>query len=183
MRLVFLYGPPAVGKLTVGQELAGLTGFKLFHNHVTVDPVLAVFPFGSPPYSRLVRLYRQEMMKEVAGAGVDVISTYVYAAPDDDTSVAAFIEPVLSAGGTVHFVRLTCPTDELLERVGHESRQSHRKLTDRDRVQHLLNVFDLNAAVPFGESLTIDTSRVTPSEAAAQIVFHYGLPSAERAIE
>ncbi len=36
MRLVFIYGPPGVGKLTVARELAALTGFKLFHNHLTV---------------------------------------------------------------------------------------------------------------------------------------------------
>jgi tRNA uridine 5-carbamoylmethylation protein Kti12 len=32
MKLIFLYGPPAVGKLTVAQELVTLTGYKLFHN-------------------------------------------------------------------------------------------------------------------------------------------------------
>ncbi len=35
--LVYLYGPPAVGKLTVATELQRLTGFRLFHNHLTVD--------------------------------------------------------------------------------------------------------------------------------------------------
>ena len=39
MKLVILYGPPGVGKLTVGRELAARTGFKLFHNHLTVDLV------------------------------------------------------------------------------------------------------------------------------------------------
>ena len=34
MKLVFIYGPPAVGKLTVAKELAALTGFKVFHNQV-----------------------------------------------------------------------------------------------------------------------------------------------------
>jgi replication-associated recombination protein RarA len=47
MNLIFLYGPPGVGKLTVAQELAGMTGYKLFHNHLTVDLVYAVFDFGT----------------------------------------------------------------------------------------------------------------------------------------
>jgi hypothetical protein len=54
MRLVFLYGPPGVGKLTVGRELAALTGFKLFHNHLGVNAVRAVFPPGTEPWNRLV---------------------------------------------------------------------------------------------------------------------------------
>ncbi len=39
MRLVILFGPPAVGKMTVGYELEKLTGLRLFHNHMTVDPI------------------------------------------------------------------------------------------------------------------------------------------------
>jgi len=35
MKLVFIYGPPAVGKLTVANALAKVTGFKVFHNHLT----------------------------------------------------------------------------------------------------------------------------------------------------
>lgn len=48
MRLVFIHGPAASGKLTVAKELAALTGYPLFHNHLIVDALLAVFPFGSP---------------------------------------------------------------------------------------------------------------------------------------
>ncbi len=32
MRLIFLFGLPATGKLTVAQELKALSGFQLFHN-------------------------------------------------------------------------------------------------------------------------------------------------------
>jgi shikimate kinase len=34
--LVMLIGAPAVGKMTVGHELATRTGLRLFHNHHTV---------------------------------------------------------------------------------------------------------------------------------------------------
>ncbi len=43
MQLVFLYGPPGVGKYTIGLELAARTGFRLLHNHLTVNLVSAVF--------------------------------------------------------------------------------------------------------------------------------------------
>lgn len=52
--LVFVVGPPAVGKMTVGRELAARTGLVLFHNHHTIDLVLRFFPYGTPPYQRLV---------------------------------------------------------------------------------------------------------------------------------
>ena len=43
MKLVLLIGSGAVGKMTVGQELAKITGLKLFHNHMTIEPVLELF--------------------------------------------------------------------------------------------------------------------------------------------
>lgn len=35
MKLVFLFGNCAVGKMTVGQALCDITRLKLFHNHMT----------------------------------------------------------------------------------------------------------------------------------------------------
>lgn len=61
-----MFGPPAVGKMTVGKELAELTGLKLFHNHMTIEPVLQLFEFGSPPFARLVRSFRNQVFEEVA---------------------------------------------------------------------------------------------------------------------
>ena len=47
MKLVILFGPQAVGKMTVGQELAKQTGLKLFHNHMTIDLVSNFFDYGT----------------------------------------------------------------------------------------------------------------------------------------
>jgi len=74
MRLVYLYGPPGVGKLTVARELVALTGFKLFHNHLTVDLVRSLFPFDSEPYSRLMRQFRRDMFAEAACASAGTSS-------------------------------------------------------------------------------------------------------------
>ncbi len=37
MKFVLLFGPQAVGKMTIGYELEKLTGLKLFHNHMTLE--------------------------------------------------------------------------------------------------------------------------------------------------
>ena len=39
LKFVTIIGPQAVGKMTVGQELAKITGLKLFHNHMTIELV------------------------------------------------------------------------------------------------------------------------------------------------
>lgn len=56
MKFVLITGPPAVGKMTVGQELAKLTGLKLFHNHMSIELVHHFFDFSTPPFTRLVDL-------------------------------------------------------------------------------------------------------------------------------
>ena len=53
MKLVFIYGPPAAGKLTIARKVAEKAGLALFHNHLIVDAVGAVFPFGSEHFKRL----------------------------------------------------------------------------------------------------------------------------------
>jgi hypothetical protein len=176
MRLVFIYGPPGVGKLTVARELAALTGLKLFHNHLTVDLVSSVFPRGHPSFGPLVTRFRCEVFTEAARAGVDLIFTYVYSHPEDESDVRTLVEPVIRAGGTVNFVRLTCDRDELLTRVASESRRAFRKLNDPATVANLMAEKDLTSSIPIAESLTIDTTQLAPEKTAAQIAAHHSLP-------
>ena len=43
MKLLFIIGDAAVGKMTVGQELMKITDLRLFHNHMTIEPVIEIF--------------------------------------------------------------------------------------------------------------------------------------------
>ena len=55
MKLIFIWGGAASGKLTVARELAQITGLPLFHNHLVVDALLERLPFGDPEFVRLAR--------------------------------------------------------------------------------------------------------------------------------
>ena len=128
MRLVFIYGPPAVGKLTVATELAKLTGFKLHHNHVSIDFVRSIFQFGTFPYNKLVDKYRREMLEEAAKENVDTIFTFVYGKGEDDEFVKDIIRRVESHKGKVLFVQLYCSRRELSRRVALKSREKQVNL-------------------------------------------------------
>src|SRR5438270_6300026 len=107
MNFVVIFGPPAVGKMTVGQELARLTGYKLFHNHVTIDLVSEYFEFGTPPFSRLVREFRARIIQEAAASEMaGLIFTFVWALDDerDKQFIDELKESVAKEGGKTYFV-------------------------------------------------------------------------------
>jgi hypothetical protein len=60
-----ILGPPAVGKMTVGQEIAKQTGFKLFHNHLMIDALLPIFEFDSEHFKKLVKEFRTRVFEEI----------------------------------------------------------------------------------------------------------------------
>ncbi|MFG2926930.1 hypothetical protein ACGFYA_36260, partial [Streptomyces sp. NPDC048305] len=91
--LLYIVGPPAVGKATVGHEIATLTGLRLFHNHMAIEPVLRFFDFGSPAFVRLVSGFRQSLIEEVAASDLPgLIFTYVWAfdQPDDQQALEQY---------------------------------------------------------------------------------------------
>lgn len=170
MKLVVLYGAPGVGKLTVARELAAVTGYKVFHNHLTVDLVLSVFPFGTEQFERLSTMMRLAMFEEAAKANVlGVIFTLVYAAGVDDSFIQQIRDSVEPFGGEVNFVLLTCDSEVLRQRVAHESRAAFGKLRDPEVVEELFAGYHLATPVPHAPSLVIDNTDVSPSEVAARI--------------
>ena len=140
-----LLGPPAVGKMTVGRELSRLTGYRLLHNHMTVEPVLDIFPFGSPPFTRLVGEFRRRILEEAIAAELPgLVFTMVWGLElaDDRALVASYVDLVEAAGGRVSFVELYASLEERLARNRTELRLSERR-SKRDLEFSDANVLDL----------------------------------------
>jgi hypothetical protein len=176
MKLIFLYGPPAVGKLTVAQELAALTGYKVFHNHLTFDYAAALFEPFTPPFWALCNELRRMTIALAAKHGLEgLVFTYCYAYPDDDAYVARIRTIVESASGEVHFVQLLCDLEELTQRVIAPDRQEFGKLTSPQGLQETLSRYDLFTPIPNSDTLCIDNTQLGPRQAAEQIIDHFGL--------
>ena len=180
MKLVFIYGPPACGKLTVATELAKLIDFRLFHSHVSIQFVQSLFEFGTRPFWRLTDKCRTEMIEEAAKEGVNTIFTFVYGKTTDDPFVRRIIRKVNSHGGKVCFVRLQCDRDELERRVSSKARKSLGKITTKRLLNNVFKRFDLDSQVPFQPSLTVDTGTQSPRKAAKTIAQYYGLRAVKR---
>ncbi len=168
--LIVLYGPPAVGKLTVARQLAGRTGFRLFHNHLTVDLALSLFDFGTRGFRDLRATIWREAFDAAFAAGIEgVIFTFNPEPSVDRDFVPGLLDQVSRAGGRSLLVELTAPEAVLRDRIDAGSRQGTGKLTDPALFADLLakGVFDTRGMPP--AQLTLDTSRLTPDDAAARI--------------
>lgn len=186
--LIFVIGPPAVGKMTVGHALARRTGFRLFHNHHTIDLVLEFFPYGSPPFNRLVSEFRRRIFEEVADSDLPgLVFTYVWAFDQD--SDAAWVErnaAIFSArGGRVLYVELQATQEERLRRNETEFRLAH-KPSKRDLAASRQRLLETDAAYALSSGdrfagradyLRIDNTLLSPADVAERIIAHFALPA------
>lgn len=169
MNLVFLHGPAASGKLTVGRELSRLTGYRLFHNHLVVDALTAVFDFGSEPFVRLREEIWLAVFREAALRDVSLVFTFTPERTVRESFVQEAVTAVEEAGGRVLFVALTCADSELERRIEDPSRADFGKL----RSPALFHELKTGGAFDYPKipsDLEVDTAQLTPAETAVRIL-------------
>ena len=77
-KIILICGPQAVGKMTVGEELTKITDLKLFHNHMTIEPLLKIFEHKSKEFKELNSLFRKQIFEKFAKSDkYGLIFTYV----------------------------------------------------------------------------------------------------------
>lgn len=194
MDLVIIFGPGAVGKMTVGHAVYELTGFKLFHNHASIEPVLEIFPFGTPQFNRLVAEFRRRVIEEAAASDLPgLVFTFVWDLndPDEIDLITSYVEIAESHGGRARLVELYSDQSERLARnttaFRLERKASKRNLEFSER--NLLTMDDkytLNTGGPrtkaedlieVHDHVRIDNTHLTAAETAAQIVKALALPT------
>ncbi|MCQ4088400.1 shikimate kinase [Saccharibacillus sp. JS10] len=118
MKFVMIFGPQAVGKMTIGYELTKITELKLFHNHMTIELFHPLFGASSETW-RLTDLVRQEVFESFASSDqYGLIFTYVWGF--DLQSDWDFVDQTCAIfekqGAEIYFVELESPIEERLKR-------------------------------------------------------------------
>lgn len=180
MKLLIVYGSPAVGKLTVATEIAKQTGYKLFHNHLSIDCVEPVFEFGSPAFFKLVHLIRVEIIAEAARQNINLIYTFCYAKDSDDHHIEQVTKAVVENGGEVCYCLLTADKAEIEKRVLEESRTQYFKVNNLKLLHEMFEKYELFSPVNNYESLIIDNTNLPPEETARLIIEHFSLKEIPR---
>ena len=170
MNVVVIYGPPAVGKLTVAQELSKITKMKVFHNHLTTNISRILFEIGNKGFVKLkwslVKLFFQAAKKE----NVSLIYTVCYVRKQSDPFLRFMVKLF---GNDVHFVRLKCDEKELLKRVKCDSRKEHNKLSCEKKLKKEIPKF--SGQIPFVKNMVIDNTKLSAKKVAKLIKEKYKL--------
>lgn len=162
MKLIFLYGPPASGKYTIAKALSQKTGYKLFHNHLTVDLAKGVFDYGTEPFWSLIHKIRLDVFEKTAKENISgMIFTYVYEKDSDDKFIKQVIEKIESNGGEIIFIQIYCDKQILLKRVNEESRKEFQKVKTEEGLLGMLNSGDLLSSISFIKNNKIDNTNLT----------------------
>ena len=179
MKLVLLIGDAAVGKMTVGQELMKQTGLRLFHNHMTIEPVLEIFgDFNGKAINRLREVIFEEFAKTDA---YGMIFTYLWAFDmQSDWDYIAHVREVFETnqpGTEFYYAELIAPQEVRLQRNATENRLKH-KPSKRDikasgaRLLHddaHCRCVSFDGEIPFENYIKIDNTHLSAAE-AAQII-------------
>lgn len=183
MKLVFLIGDTAVGKMTVGRELMKITGLRLFHNHMTIEPVLEIF--GRFDGKTIAEMREVIFRNFAASENEGMIFTYLMAF--DQTSDWDYLEHVKSIftpyGTTFYYAELVAPQQVRLERNATENRLKHkpskrdiaasnRRLIMDDQAYRCVS---RDGEVPFEQYIKIDNAEKSPEEVAVLIKETFGL--------
>jgi uncharacterized protein (DUF2336 family) len=170
---ILLFGRPGVGKFTVGQVLAAETGFRLLHNHAIVDLVEALFAFGTPAFVAL----RERLWLEVVDAALAAnLPGLILTFAPERTVPQSFLDELRahaeSGGGTLRLVELRCAPAALDRRIEDASREHFGKLRDAKRYHEMEAAGVFTRPIMPPAEMVVETTAVTPAEAARQIAAH-----------
>lgn len=170
MNVLFIHGPIASGKYTIARELSDAIKLPLFHNHLTVDLVLALFEFGSPAFISL----REEIWIAAFKAAAETERSFIFTFCPEATVRPQFIEDAKSIieayGGTIDYIELKCSESVIEERIENESRAAFAKLHSVEFYKQLRDEGTFHFPSLPEPLLVIHTDRATPQRAVQMIV-------------
>ena len=174
MKLVFILGDAAVGKMTVGQELMKITDLRLFHNHMTIEPVIEIF--GRYDAKTIAEMREVIFRNFAASENYGMIFTMMM--DFDLPSEWEYLEKIKKIfepyGTEFYYAELIAPQEIRLQRNVTENRLKH-KASKRDiqsSNQRLINddqnhrCVSYEGEIPFRNYLRIDNTDLDPAETA-----------------
>ena len=133
MKVLYILGDSASGKMTVGQELCKLTDFKLLHNHMLIEPVLELYGYYD---KNLVWQLRKDVLEHFSKRDeYGLIMTFQFAFnKKEEWDYLDRINEIFNRNCSeveFYYVELDCDIEERLRRNRTDNRLEH-KASKRD---------------------------------------------------
>jgi shikimate kinase len=186
MKLIILFGPQAVGKMTVGHELEKITNLKLFHNHMPIELVTPFFSYSTSTGKKLVKHIREEIFKEVASSDLEgMIFTYVwyFDSKEDRDYLESLVKIFKDKGTEIYYVELEADIEERIQRNKTPHRLEHKPTKrniewsenqlKKSNSEHRSN--SKNGEIEEKNYLRIDNTDLSAAIVAQQIKEKFGL--------
>ncbi len=182
---MFIFGPQAVGKMTVGQELSKITDLKLFHNHMTIDMLHPLFGF-TPDMWRLAKRFRSEIFEAFASGdtyGLIFTKVWDFSSKQEWEEIENMCEIFKSKGIEVCFIELEADIEERLLRNKSLNRLEHKptKRNTQESEEHLLSTMEslrlnsLEGEIKNENYLRINNTNLSAEQVAQKIKSYYKL--------
>lgn len=176
MKLVFIIGSGAVGKMTVGQELMKLTGLRLFHNHMAIESVIEIFGYYD---GKTILDVRDAVFRNfAASSSYGMIFTYMWAFDhQEDWDYVEHVKEIFRPYDTEFFcVELVAPQEIRLIRNATENRIRNKPSkadieVSKERLMKEENyrLVSEPGEIPFENYLRIDNSDLSAEDTALLI--------------
>lgn len=183
MNLFIIFGSGSVGKMTVGQELMKITGYRLFHNHMMIEPVLEIFgDFNVPAVIGLRNLVFDEFLK-TDNKGMIYTQMWNFDKQSDWDYIESLKDKFERSGGNVYFIELVADQKVRLERNKTENRLANKaskrnlefsegSILWEDENWRLQS---RDGEVPYDNYIKIDNTYIEAVDVAKQIKEHFAI--------
>ncbi len=185
MKLLFLIGNAAVGKMTVGQQLMNITDLRLFHNHMSIEPIIEVLGYFNGKASNRIREVVFEEFAESNNYGM--IFTYMWAFDmQEDWDYIEYVKNIFKKRNDnmeFYYVELVASVEIRMERNVTENRLKHKasKRNIQESKQRVIDddsryrIESFDGEVPFENYIKIDNSFLSPDKVALIIKKKFNL--------
>lgn len=127
LKFVLIIGPQAVGKMTIGQELAKITDYKLLYNHMTIEIVRKIFDYDKETFLRMNSIIRYEIFKEFAKSNEKgIIFTGCFDFANDFEEEKQETDRWMSLFEESYVIELEASLEERLKRNKTDNRLEHK---------------------------------------------------------
>ncbi|PKP35439.1 MAG: hypothetical protein CVU00_02470 [Bacteroidetes bacterium HGW-Bacteroidetes-17] len=178
--VVFIYGIPASGKLTVAKELSKTTGFTLLHNHLILDIIFNLYGWESKEGQKIREKIYFDLTKSLIRENKNIIFTHVYQpnfvnySGSSDKQFVTSIKNIAEKNGYVFFpVQLICDQKELLKRVTNPSRKNNSKVNTRSEMLKWFTQDDFTIPLEFPFNITINNTNLSPKKTSNMIIKYF----------